>query len=261
MRLNPSLQFVVTDCLDILLSLLRGLDYATGPSRPQARLWKLIALAMDHHCPADLVQQKILWIPSHTARATVGFTLRSDGTLVTKVDWRANRLVDVLARHAANRHRVPQATRELLNLARETVEFYAARVGAVTKAANSYTQTAFREDGTTYLAKHRDAEPPPPRRARARSTPVVRKLAAPSTGQNPAAAPLTQPHRAEGQKAALTKSNDTVQFCRLAQEARFLASWHQDMACKLQRRAPDPHAPTAGERLSAMRARIREKSV
>ena len=202
-----------------------------------------------------------MWMPSHTSRATVGVTLRSDGSLVTNIDWRANRLVDVLARRAANRQRVPQATRDLLSLARETVEYYAARTGAATKAANTFTQTAFRDDGTTYLAKHRDAEPPPPKRGRARSKPEKRRLAASSAGQNPAAAPPTQPHRAEGKKTALTKTNDTVQLRRLAQEACFLATWHQDMACKLQRRAPDPHTPTAGERLSAMRDRIRAKSV
>jgi len=119
LRVTPAMPMVITDCLNIPQTLARGLDAACGPTRPQARLWRLVGHNLDFHCPPELVEQRLLWMPSHTTRATLGTTQRSDGRPVTLRDWRSNRLADGLAKLAVHTQRLQQGTRDYLRIARE----------------------------------------------------------------------------------------------------------------------------------------------
>ena len=156
------------------------------------------------------------------------------------------------------------------------MEYCAGRAGAATEAANSYTQTARREDGTTYLKKLRDALPPPTKRAtpRTKAPATQRKaeqpagrteqLAGQAPGRQPgpalAAPPPPEPHATEDRRQAATRAKEAGQTRALEQEARFLAGWHADMACRLRSHTADSNGPAAGERLAALRERIRART-
>ena len=78
-------------------------------------------------------------MPSHgTAHATIGHAVKSDGSLVTAVEWRANRLVDAAAKSAALGSRAPVRTRNTLRQALAAAEYGAALAGATTRAANNH---------------------------------------------------------------------------------------------------------------------------
>jgi len=259
-RTNPTLPFVVTDCLSILQTLRRGLSAACGPSRPQARLWKLIAAAFDFTFPPAWVDERLLWMPSHTSRASIGRVLRSDGLPLTGTNWRANRLVDGLAKRGALSQRVPAPTRRLVQTARETLEFIAAHVGCVTFAANNLPNTAWREDGTAYTQTCRDSLPPPAR-SRPKSHPATQ------TGHGRAALPHAAAASSSDAPAPRTATLGPAARARAAddakkdqEEARFLATWHADMARKLRSQPAAPAGPSAGERLAALRERVRSRA-
>ena len=232
LQVTPALPYVVTDCLNIPQTLARGLDAACGPSRPQARLWRLVGHNLDFQCPPELAEQRFLWMPSHTAQATLGTTRRSDGQLVTRRDWRSNRLADGLAKLAAQTQRVPQDTRDYLQTAREALEYCAGRLGAATQAANSFTQTAWRDDGTAYQQRLRDALPPKTKRAAPQAAATTtqsgtgqltrppKQLAEQTPGRPPDLAPAAaQPE--EDHSAANKRRAATPEPARQARPARW----------------------------------------
>eukprot|EP00973_Karenia_brevis_P077989 10833860-Karenia_brevis.AAC.1 len=69
-------------------------------------------------------------MPAHTSVTAIGTVRDSVGRPIDAVDWRANRLADVLAKFAANAGRVPTHVIEFLDTAAEALEFYAAQLGA-----------------------------------------------------------------------------------------------------------------------------------
>jgi len=271
LQVTPALPYVVTDCLNIPQTLARGLDAARGPSRPQARLWRLVGHNLDFQCPPELAEQRFLWMPSHTAQATLGTTRRSDGQLVTRRDWRSNRLADGLAKLAAHTQRVPQDTRDYLQTAREALEYCAGRLGAATQAANSFTQTAWRDDGTAFQQRLRDALPPRAKKPAPQKTTTAahtetaqpaqrtRQLGESTPGRPPDLAPAAAARPDSRQKAA-ARTTEAEQTRALEEEARFLRSWHAEMAGRLRAHAEAAAGPSAGERLGALRERIRARA-
>ena len=55
--------------------------------------------------------QCLRWMPAHTAEGSIGRVTTSDGTMLTALEWRANRLVDALAKSAAVPNRLQGSTR------------------------------------------------------------------------------------------------------------------------------------------------------
>ena len=88
-------------------------------------------------------------MPAHGAVHTIGNVLKSYGCPITAIDWRANRLVDALAKAAARETRVHPAAMKLASTAARLMEYSAARAGAVTFAANNYKVQRLNVDGTT----------------------------------------------------------------------------------------------------------------
>ena len=80
---------------------------------------------------------------------------------MTPENWRANRLVDYLAKAAAGRYRVPGSTMRILADATAAVHYSAALLGVVTHTANNFCETSWRDDGSAVVIKHRDALPLP----------------------------------------------------------------------------------------------------
>ena len=133
--------------------------------------------------------QLLAWIPAHQPLAAIGTRRLSNGKLLTAVDWRSNRLVDVLAKQAAATREAPRAVSLLLKSAQAAVRHASALLGRVTVAANHHEASTTQEDGTEKIVVKRDAQQPDAATRARRS----RKRAAPTpaaASQASAAAPI-----------------------------------------------------------------------
>ena len=64
---------------------------------------------------ATLVEDgQLVWMPAHQPLRAIDSETLSNGNLLTGVDWRANRLVDALAKMAATTGKAPYAITRLL---------------------------------------------------------------------------------------------------------------------------------------------------
>ncbi len=176
-----------TDCMALLTTVSNGTAKATHHSKPLARVWRLIAEALDVDISSLLEGDKLAWMPAHKSLRAVGEAKLSNGCRLTIVDWRANRLVDKLAKVAANELQHPKSTLELLASAEAAAAHAACLLGAVTWAANNYVEETPNEDGTTTRKVLRDSQDKP-RNKRAVSAPLADRSASavPTLAQAPA---------------------------------------------------------------------------
>jgi len=264
LQVSPGTPKIVTDCLGLIQQLERGGTDATGSRRPLARLWRLIFSVLDGQVPQEWLHREFVWMGSHSSKAAIGRAQKSNGEVVSATDWRANRLADGLAKMAAGRFRVPEELRRLLRTADRLVEYSAAALGMQTHAANNYQHTAWRDDGTAYTTKLRDATPRPywahgtgvrPNATGTRAkqpNPDAEPTKEAATSAPPPAAPAEtaseRPREADRRLRAQSARQD-----REAQaETRFQTSWHLDQA--QAPRAPQPR--TAAARLEELRLRV-----
>ncbi len=96
-------------------------------------------------------------MPAHSTSAAIGRAIDSQGNPISNIDWRANRLVDAVAKKAAGEARVPASVVRLLSTAARAVEFYAAQLGEITHAANNLKVDVVLPDGNTTTAVKRDS--------------------------------------------------------------------------------------------------------
>eukprot|EP00973_Karenia_brevis_P028832 3976139-Karenia_brevis.AAC.1 len=137
LRMCPELPHTATDCLNIVSTLSRDRGKATAASSPLARIWvAAFSILDDFGCTAEDLA-KVKWIPAHTGQGSIGQVVASDSKPLTALQWRANRLADLLAKSAARPHRLPLDARKTLKIAREALEYSLAKLGAVTHAANN----------------------------------------------------------------------------------------------------------------------------
>ena len=80
----------------------------------------------------------LVWMPAHKTIRAVGEVKLSDGSRMTLIDWRANRLADAIARRCAHLSAVPSPVAAMLRLAADVLRTEAGTLGAVTKAANRH---------------------------------------------------------------------------------------------------------------------------
>jgi len=213
-------------------------------------------------------------MPAHKARSAVGTALRSDGSPVSHLDWRANRLVDWLAKAAAAKNRAPHSLRRLLDNAAKAVEYSAALLGLTTHAANSYTTTEWRADGTAHTLIRRDAQPPAflakgrgqrPRATGPRPQPLSQQPCRPTAADAPdneaerTALEDGLRARLDYQRAARHRARQNAADREDEKDARALATWHKDQAAAPQRARP-ANCLTATERLEALRQRVAAKA-
>eukprot|EP00973_Karenia_brevis_P087762 12173174-Karenia_brevis.AAC.1 len=105
------------------------------------------------------LQLPLVWMPAHGSRSSVGHAIKSDGSMVSSTDWRANRLADALAKAAAGQHVVSKRISRYMSDALEAYEYGAALAGVTCKAANCYHCTVHLPDGSTTEIRKRDSEP------------------------------------------------------------------------------------------------------
>ena len=137
LRMNAEVPRVVTDCLGILEALRGSPQNAAGPSKMLARTWGMIASTLDGSFYDARV--RTVWMPAHQPSRAIGCVKDSNGKPITSIMWRANRLVDVLAKNAASKDRLPKWVVCKAANAAKLVQHHAARIGYVTHAANNHT--------------------------------------------------------------------------------------------------------------------------
>jgi len=212
-------------------------------------------------------------MPAHKTKAAIGTARRSDGQVVTYVDWRCNRLVDALAKAAAHRNRAPALLRTLLRDANQAVEYSAAVLGMATKGANNCVETSWRDDGSACSVTRRDALPIAfnargrgvrPGAASRRGTPTAPRETypanlPPAASSETAALEQANALRLEHQRTAKARAKQLQQQAALDAEARGLQAWLRDKAAS-PGPAPPADRPTGAERIEALRRRIADKA-
>ena len=117
MAMSPSAPAVVTDCLNIVQTLTRGLKIAIAGKSPFASAWKFVYRTNDMEDFSDEQLYELVWLPAHASAETIGSATMSNGEKVGPLHWRANRLVDLLAKSAARPLRVHSKMRKLIHIA------------------------------------------------------------------------------------------------------------------------------------------------
>ena len=148
---------IVTDCLSIVKAAEMGTASVTGPHRQLASIWASIARAAGIDVSAITSSHRLVWMPAHKSLAAARTHVKSDSRPVTIVDWRANRLADVLAKSAAEAPARCKAGYRLLQNAEILVKHEAALVGVVTHAANHHEVCTVSVDGKPMTRLLRDS--------------------------------------------------------------------------------------------------------
>ena len=98
-----------------------------------------------------------MWLPAHLSHSAIGEAKLSDGSRLTAVDWRANRLVDKLAKIAAGAQAEPRNVTDLVESLDVATAHAAALLGLVTHAANNHKVTEHDEHGNLVMRVKRDS--------------------------------------------------------------------------------------------------------
>ena len=156
-RAAGQLPTVVTDCRALLTTATAGTARATDPRRLYAHVWRQITVALGVDVADLAASGRLCWMPAHGAAHTVGVARRSDGGVVTALDWRANRLADALAKAAADGGGHAKAAQAAVGTAEALVRHEAAVLGAVTFAANHHWAEAVDGSGRYQARLLRDS--------------------------------------------------------------------------------------------------------
>ena len=156
LSITATMPLVHTDCQALLHIATAGAEVALAANRKLARVWADIA----HYVDSDFHQltQQLVWIPAHKSLQQALCSKTSQGIPVSAINWRANRLVDVLAKRGASSERANASLIKWLDSARALVQHKAVTLGQATFLANNC-----KVDGVL----KRDAVAKPPRNASA----------------------------------------------------------------------------------------------
>ena len=208
-----------------------------------------VYMCLDDDEEASITEEQLTWMPAHGGQATIGRVLKSDGSTLTPVDWRANRLVDVLAKSAARANRVGKDTLEYLDVASQALEFSLAKLAVVTQAANNVKVNTVLRDGTVASFTARDSEAQRPHTRTGSGSAKKRK-------RRYDAAPEAPSNALEVSLVSCSESNCTKKRRRLLdkeslEELRFREHWR---ANRPTLRPAEPGA--AQNRLANLRERV-----
>ena len=121
-----------------ILAAKAGTASATNGIKQLGRTLKAIASNMGDDISALVKTHLLSWIPAHLPYAAMGERMLPCGRRLTALDWRANRLVDALAKMGAAAHKASEETGKLLMSTAAIVIHNAAQLGQVT---NNFSQT------------------------------------------------------------------------------------------------------------------------
>ena len=256
---------IITDYLGILNGLAGGRSKAASPSRSLARIWNMIFNCLDCDHVSREVRDRVVWMPSHGARHAIGEAVKSDDSVVSAIDWRANRLADAAAKAAAFANRSPAAARIKLQRTLSAYEHALTELAVVTTAANYHPMQIIRDDGTVEHRIARDSAPAP-RRRRLRTyrplPPLADERIDPSEDFSSRAEPSPATKRAAASDCRLeqpaTKWRRMHRDHVAIMDGFALAHWRQERS---KRSFQAVSATPASVRLAALRARVNDVSV
>ena len=217
---------------------------ATGAKRALARVWLDIAHSLDGNITLLVRDSLLTWGPAHLTIGMIGERRLSNGTRLTAMDWRANRLADGLAKKAAARFALTDNTAELVQSAEAAVHYPACILGKTTQGANNCRTVEDDADGNSEVTVRRDATQAP-RTYRKRAACSDRPLAPPQAKRPRPVAPWVPP-------TALSTTRLTSKRRRERSEER-LNERVQEIGAALQEAG---NRPSAASRLEALRARV-----
>jgi hypothetical protein len=240
-----------TDCLSLIATAAAGVIKATDPRKVLARIWVLLAAALDGELQMLADHRALIWIPAHTSPASIGEIKRSDGMRLSHVDWRANRLADALAKQAAAGMQPPRAVSRLLTSAMHAARHAAKLLGRVTFAANNHKVQIVGEDGHSISRTVRDSVDAP------RKTRVApRPRAAAKAKDAVKVHRQVHPWQAPRQMQTASRRRHSHPPATRAAVAAVLQGRVDDIGASL--RAPVGRA-TGADRLQALRDRVRQR--
>ena len=179
----------------------------------------------------------------------------SNGRKLTMLDWRANRLVDALAKRSAlEAQYLPEAIK-LIKSAEAAVRYAAMLLGRTTHAANNHHTVVTDENGKQYNKVIRDAMPAPQRPKRrlspCKATEAPGKQSTRSDRSDICKVNTVLPPRLKAPRTGALCSSHKVSARRLEQER--LKRRVDDIASTL---SVTPGKPSASDRIAALRQRV-----
>ena len=148
---------IITDCMGLLKTAERGLAAATSAKMGLARIWRMVAHTLDGNIAQLATEKKLSWMPAHQPPAAIGVALKSNGRTISAVDWRANHLVDGLAKLAAAEGASTIQEANLIHSAEVLVKHCAGQLAASTFAANNYVEHYTDDKGKPKTRTKRDS--------------------------------------------------------------------------------------------------------
>ena len=251
---NPAPPKVLTDCLALPHAARAGPAFTARGKNTDARIWKEISDSTGG-CYRALLDG-LVWLPPHTSNAAGNDRVKSNGRALTTAEWRAKQLADTLAKRGALVSPLREEADNLIKTARETIRQSAARLGAVTFAANAHLVEGTKEDGTKYSFAKRDSTAMPQALAKVRDEGRQRAVAAIVAKQPVPPAPP----RAATTLALLTLAQAKGQKRRAEAAANKLVEdehLKQVVAATAARGVSQPGSAT--DRLAALRLRVLDK--
>ena len=159
---TPCRERLVTDCQSLLKIANRGHKIIQDSRLKNARVWAQIMSSQDSN--EEHSRPWLEWVPAHRSRADVNRLLKPDGSKLTELEWWCNHTVVLLAKAAANKARLPAATRQKILSHQAAAMHWRATLGSTTMASQRFQVTETHPDGSvsTRLIRDSDGKPPPP---------------------------------------------------------------------------------------------------
>ena len=243
-RFSPVLPQMRTDCMALIRTAELGTQDATGAKRALARVWLDIAHSLDGNITLLVRDSLLTWGPAHLTIGMIGERHLSNGTRLTAVDWRANRLADGLAKKAAARFALPDDTAELVQSAEAAVLYAACILGRTTHGANNCRTVEVGADGSSKVTIRRDATQAP-RTYRKRAACSDRPLADPPAKRPRPVAPWVPPTPLSAARQDSKRRRERSEE-RLNERVQEIGATLQDAGGR----------PSAASRLAALRTRV-----
>ena len=144
LRISPGHARIVTDCLGLVKTAEHGTSAAVTSRKHLARVWGNISGSLDGKLEQLVTTNCFIWMPAHLTAAAIGNALKSNSSPVTARDWRANRLVDGLAKLAAADGAAPLTSVRLVDSAEALVRHAAAQLAVATHNANNHKRATLK---------------------------------------------------------------------------------------------------------------------
>ena len=133
--------------MSIITSASAGTATVTAHNKVLARVWNSISTSADGNVAALVEQGLWQWIPAHLSISAVGQATAHSNKRLSMVDWRANRLVDALAKTGAASVAPAPETIDLVTSAETLVRHRLAQLAQATHRANNHSVTILNEAG------------------------------------------------------------------------------------------------------------------